>query len=184
MDHVFLDIADAETLARARQSCRSDIPSDIYGLSPSERLAIWLWSTSAYPLAELNRQLRTGAILTDPQQSFCTLLARALSRIPPTKAEWVYRGVATGRSADFIRSHFAGGAVHTWRSFVSATLDPDQAYVGDLLMVIQPLSARPIMLYAEDPLEQEVLFKPGSRFLREGAWIGTNRYVVQLREVV
>lgn len=171
-----------EDVALAKRRCRFDVPADPYNLLPYERLAVWIWSLSTHPVGAINRALREGFELTDHEFVYAAVLRAAIAKIPAAGCPWCFRGLAIPTDDFDIPSYFAHGTEHVWKAFSSATIDLPRAYVGNLLLLIQPISARPIMMYAEDPFEYDVLFAPGSRFVSAGGWSLGARYVVVLRE--
>ncbi|MDE1570390.1 ADP-ribosyltransferase domain-containing protein [Aquabacter sp. P-9] len=181
MDHLFVGLVD--DLSAAKQRCGFDRPSDPYGLTPYERLAVWVWSVSAYPVGEMNARLRKGVPITEAERGFCRLLTDALEKIPPIQQR-VYRGVRDDGGLGPVPERFAQGTVHRLESFTSTSLDIQAAYAGNVLMLMSSLTGRPIMMYSDDPLEQKVLFLPGTPFVSDGGWVGEKGYVILLREVL
>ena len=131
----------------------------------------------------MNARLRKGLPIPETERGFCRLLMDGLEKIPPIQQR-VYRGVWDDGALGPVPERFAQGTAHRLESFTSTSLDIQAAYAGNVLMLISSLTGRPIMMYSDDPLEQEVLFLPHTRFVSQGGWSGKKGYVIVLREVL
>ena len=177
-EHFLIDIDDH------KRRCGFYQQQDPFNLTPYERLAIWTWSLSHHPVAQVNKKLRQGHGLKDFEAAFCALLTGGVRKLPAVSGRRVYRGITFGQPESEVRAQFGRGTDHHWPHFSSAATDINSAYTGDILIFIESISARPLALYAQDPFEHEALFLPGTRFQSLGGWTGQNAYVVYLQEVL
>lgn len=132
----------------------------------SERLAaIQSYTGEAY--SNMNSRLR-GKLATDkftPRQleaidSMIELADRGLDDLPKFKGT-VYRG--TRRTPERVARYRVGDEVGEL-GFTSTSLDPDEAFMGQLKYVIESSSGVDVSKFSNIPQEAEILFRPGTRF--------------------
>jgi hypothetical protein len=132
-------------------------------LSAEHRLAIWLYSAGALDVfRKVNRELWSESVSREVA-FFAELLVEAIGSLPPVTFGQTYRGYEHPDLNAFVATHHVGDIV-TWPAFTSSTLDASKAYSGNLLFTINPYRATLLGVYAQDPLEGEVLYAPMSRF--------------------
>jgi hypothetical protein len=134
-----------------------------YRLTQSERLALWIYtSTDAGWYERINGEL-WGAACSAEVWELSGILNAALAKFPPCN-RIVYRGFRTADLDAFLATYGIGNVIR-WPGFTSSTLDPEKAFEGNVLFTIRSQNGRILGAYADKPAEEEVLFPSGCRFL-------------------
>ena len=168
---------------------------NVSNLTQDEAAAIYLY-TIQWPVGQqslyviFNQDLRTKNRSTiEKWQLYLKLLMSALNKLPSQRLT-VYRGVNKDISKDFTE-----GTQFVWSSATSCTRDASVApYFANnsndigTLFQIEVSSGRDISSFSEFPKEEEVLIRPGTKFLvTKGPMLhtlhGKNLYVIHLKEV-
>lgn len=168
---------------------------NVSNLTQDEAAAIYLY-TIQWPVGHqslyviFNQDLRTkNPSRIEKWQLYLKLLMSALNKLP-TQRLTVYRGVNKNISEDFKE-----GTQFVWSSATSCTRDASIApYFANnsnetgTLFQIDVNNGRDISSFSEFPKEEEVLIRPGTKFLvTKGPMLYTlynkNIYVIHLKEV-
>lgn len=172
-----LDPEYQQCLAQARaQAVAIDGPN----LPLLHRVAILIYTSSAGWYAEINRQLREQDV-TPAVAEFAQLLTAAVETLIPFEGT-VYRGIAVPDLDSFLLD-YEPGLVVTWRSFTSTTRDPERAFFGNVLFIIEAKNARLLGHYSATPELEEALFSPGARFRVVAVERNGDDAVIELQEV-
>lgn len=153
---------------------------DDFGLTLSERLAIWVYSsTDDGWYARINGELWNGPC-SEGVLLFAEVLDAALDKLPPYEGQ-VYRGY-TASDLDAFLDQYGVGALIRWPGFTSSSLDPEKAFAGNVLFIIRSQSGRILGDYADKPFEDEVLFPKGSLYLVTSLERRENFAIIELEE--
>jgi len=154
---------------------------DPNGLTVSERLAIWIYSSTDDDWYE-----RINDELWHPPESaevaaLSQLINAALQKLP-VHAGLTYRGYYAADLDPFL-AMFEPTAVIRWPGFTSSSVVPEKAFSGNILFAIRSQNGRILGLYADKPDEEEVLFKSGSRFVVVSVERREDLAVIELEEL-
>ena len=128
-------------------------------LSPADRAAIRDYSDRGYE--RMNQQLRDHELMAPIRRKVTTLTA-ALNRLPPYVGD-VYRGT-TLHDTDSLERYRSVGSIVTEDAFVSTSRSPLKMYGGNVLFYMMSKRGRDISAWSAHPEEEEILFRPASRF--------------------
>jgi hypothetical protein len=144
---------------------RADGVDGLYGLSPLERLMIWVYSDYSEFSVTLNSVLRAGLPYASDIARLAPLLASAIRKLPIYEGT-VFRGLALPQQAqDDLIEHGRRRDVFPFFSFVSTSRTPERAFGGNVLLSILSRTGRSLQAYVADEAEQEILFLPQCQFM-------------------
>lgn len=170
------------SLERQWAGIEKDPLDDPFGLTPLERLAIWLYTTHNPWFERINREFWQGET-SEPVQAVSSILVSALRKLPVCR-DVVFRGSQRYMSYDDFIARYAVGAIVQWRGFSSAARTPDKAYRNEALFAIASRSGRSLQGYSAEDGEEEVLFGADARFIVLSLrMLGGFRVLVELAEI-
>ena len=128
-------------------------------LSEAEQAAIRDYTDKGYE--RMNHQLRDHELTAPMARKVATLIA-ALDRLPPFRGD-VYRGT-TIPDPRVLEKYRAVGSEVVEDAFVSSSRSALKMYIGNVFFLIESKQGRDISRWSANPEEEEVLFRPGTRF--------------------
>ncbi len=128
-------------------------------LSPAQIAAIRDYTDKGY--ARMNELLREHTVAPLIARKVATLTA-ALNRLPPFRGD-VYRGTTVPDLHLLDRYRDVGSEI-VEDAFVSCSRSPSKMYCGNVFFYILSKRGREIGRWSAHPEEEEVLFRPGTRF--------------------
>lgn len=128
-------------------------------LTPRQKAAIQDYTDKGYE--RINQQLRDHR-LTPATATKIAILTAALDQLPAFRGD-VYRGT-TLSDRDLLERYRAVGSEVIEPAFTSASRSPLKMYGGNVLFYVVSKRGRDVSHWSAQPEEEEVLFRPGTRF--------------------